>query len=177
MGQEVDFIRAKRQPIVGLGMFFIGVCLAAISGTRWISWSQLQARQAANRIAQIKQEQDLVRKRLASLPPPVPPYTEDKRWQLAAQELALPWVETLRALERTTAPPIFLVGFKPDSSSGRLQLEVESPDLDTALAYVKSLQRQPQLANTQMLTHEVSTSLAGSSLTRVVLQTQWVHVR
>ena len=154
------------------GMVSTGVALDQAMHLRQqqVAWRQDQDK-AAGQLAEAE------RQRLTALPPSLPSYEDDKRWRRAATELALPWLDTLRAIERATKPPVFLVGFKSDPVNGRLQLDAEAPDLDAALAYVTSLQAEAQLANTQLLAHQQTPDPQGRTQLRLSLQTQWVSKR
>lgn len=124
--------------------------------------------------ATAQHQAELERQRLAALPPATPPYVDDKRWQRAASELTLPWLNTLRALEQATKPPVFLVGFKSDPVNGRLQLDAEAPDLDAALAYTASLQADARLTHTLLSAHDLAGDPQGHGLVKFSLRTQWV---
>jgi len=174
---RIDFVQPAPSPRVGWVLLVAGLALAGVAGSQGLryrqehlAWAQLQAKLA-------EQRADKERQRLAALPPSLPPYEDDKRWQRAATELALPWLDTLGAIERATKPPVFLVGFKSDPVTGRLQLDAEAPDLDGALTYVATLQAQPQLVNTQLLAHQELADSQGRAQLRFSLQTQWVSKR
>lgn len=171
---RIDFVRSPRQPVLGWLVLASALATTGLAGWQYLA---LKHRQEALTKAQQQQAQLLAeneRQRLAALPPPLPPYVDDKRWHLAAHELALPWINTLRALEQATKPPIFLVGFKSDPATGRLQLDAEAPSLDAALDFVSALQAAPTLSQTQILSHEESPDSQGRPLTRFSLQTKWV---
>lgn len=174
---HIDFVRSAPTPRVGWLVLIAGLALTGMALEQAMRFRQ---QQVAWRQAQVKAEQQLAdaeRQRLAAVPPPLPSYEDDKRWRRAATELALPWLDTLRAIEHATKPPVFLVGFKSDPVSGRLQLDAEAPDLDAALGYVTSLQAEPQLTNTLLLAHQQTPDPQGHTQLRLSLQTQWVSKR
>jgi hypothetical protein len=174
---HIDFIGQARSPRLGWLILGLGLGLAGLAGQRWLAWHQTQAQLTQAHEQALRDQAEHERQRLASLPPPVPPYTDDLRWQRAAHELNLPWMDTLRAIEHATRPPVYLTGFKSDPASGRLQLEAEAPDLDAALGYVSALQAERQLRNTQLQTHDSLPDPQGRSQLRFALQTQWVRAR
>lgn len=174
---HIDFVRAAPLPRVGWVLLIAGFALTGVAADQAMRFREQQDawNQAQDKAAQQVAEKE--RQRLAALPLPMPSYEDDKRWRRAATELALPWLGTLRAIEHATKPPVFLVGFKAEPVSGRLQLEAESPDLDAALAYVATLQAESQLANTQLVSHQQVSDSQGQMQLRISLQTQWVSER
>lgn len=174
---HIDFIRKPGTPGLGWLVLAIGLGLAGWAAHQWMGWRHMQDARAQAREAQLHDQAERERQRLASLPPLLPPYTDDKRWQRAAHELSLPWMDTLRAIEHATKPPVYLLGFKSDPASGRLQLDAEAPDLDAMLAYVNALHGETQLGNPQLLTHDSAPDTQGRPQLRFALQTQWVHAR
>jgi hypothetical protein len=171
---RVDFIQRQRQPMLGWLVLIAGVVSAGKVGDHYLQVCQQKEALEQIRQAQAHRVKEQERQRLAAQPLPVPPHVDDKRWQRAATELALPWLNTLQAIERATKPPVFLVGFKSDPVSGRLQLDSEAPSLDDALAYVFALQSAPELSRTQLTAHSEATDQQGRALVRFALQTQWV---
>lgn len=174
---HIDFARTAPLPRVGWALLIAGLALTVAAGDQAMRLQRQQEAWKQSHDQAAQQEAESERKRLAALPPPMPSYQDDKRWRRAATELALPWLGTLRAIEHATKPPVFLVDFKAEPASGRLQLEAEAPDLDAALAYVTTLQAEPQLANTQLLSHQQVADSQGQLQLRVSLQTQWVSER
>ncbi|MDO9236956.1 MAG: hypothetical protein Q7U28_13115 [Aquabacterium sp.] len=171
---RVDFVKRPGPPMLGWLVLLIGVALLGALAQQYVRFSQVRASalQASQQQAQTVAEQE--RQRVADLPSPPPPYLDDRRWRRAATELALPWINTLRAVEQATKPPVFLVGFKSDPATGRLQLDAEAPSFDAALGYVSVLQAAPALSQTQILSHDDTPDPQGRPLTRISLQTQWV---
>lgn len=171
---RIDFVRSPRQPMFGWLVLAFALAMLGLAGWQYLALKHRQEALAKAHQQQIQLLAESERQRLVALPPPMPAYVDDKRWHRAAHELALPWINTLRALEQATKPPIFLVGFKSDPASGRLQLDAEAPSLDAALDFVTALQAAPALSQTQILSHDESSDPQGRPLTRFSLQTRWV---
>jgi hypothetical protein len=174
---NIDFIGSTPLPRLGWALLLAGLTLSGIAVGQGLRYRQQQVAWSHAQDAGVKQLAESERQRLAALPPILPLYEDDKRWQRAAAELALPWIDTLRAIEQATKPPVYLLGFKPDPISGRLQLDAEAPDLGGALAYVHALQTESQFSGTQLLSHEQTTDPLGRTQLRISLQTQWVGQR
>jgi hypothetical protein len=173
----IDFVRPARPPALGWFVLLAGLLLTGLATDRFLSMRQRQAAQAQARTQHSQALAEQARQMLAMQPIVIPPYVDDKRWQRAATDLSLPWLNTLEALEKVSKPPIFLLGLRSDPISGRLQLDAEAPDLDAALNYVSALQAQAGLTNTQLLAHDESPDQQGRQQVRFSLQTQWVVAR
>lgn len=171
---RIDFVKPPSQPKLGWLMLIAGLVLMGMMVRQYLDLKHRQAALVQAHQQQVQAQAEEERQRLAMLPPPAPAYMDDKRWRHAAKELALPWISTLRAVEHATKPPIFLVGFKSDPATGRLQLDAEAPSFDAALDFVVALQASPSLAQTQILSHEDAPDPQGRPLTRFSLQTRWV---
>lgn len=171
---QIDFVRSSSQPLLGWVVLTAGLVMLSLTTWQYLEHQQRQesARQIFQQQVQLQAEEE--RQRVAALPALTPSYVDDKRWNRAARELALPWMETLRALEHSAKPPVFLLGFKSDPSNGRLQLDAEAPSFDAALDFVSALQANPALAQTQISSHEDAPDPQGRTLTRFSVQTQWV---
>ena len=174
---RIDFVKSERAPKLGWFVLVAGLVMAGMAADQWLHWRQHQEALVSTRQQQARDAAEQERQRLATLPPATPPYVDDKRWQRAATELALPWINTLKAIEHATKPPVFLVGFKCDPVTGRLQLDAEAPAFDAALGYVSALQAQPELAHMQILAHDESPDQQGHPQVRFSLQAQWVVTR
>jgi hypothetical protein len=176
---HINFVQTGRTATSRLGwlVLAVGLVMTSIAAEQLLQWRQAQEVLLEARLQQVRTMAEQERQRLAALPPATPPYVDDKRWQRAASELALPWLSTLQAIEHATKPPVFLTGFKSDPVSGRLQLDAEAPAFEAALSYVSALQTQPGLANTQLLAHDESPDLQGHPLVKFSLQTKWVVAR
>lgn len=171
---RIDFVKSPRQPATGWLVLATGLVLLGLAGRHYLNHLHRQEaiRQQQQHQLQLQAEEE--RQRVAALPAPEPDYRQDKRWRHAAKELTLPWINTLRALEQAAKPPVFLLGFKSDPVSGRLQLEAEAPSFDSALDFVSALQELPTLAQTQLASHEELPDPQGRPFTRFSVNTQWV---
>lgn len=171
---RIDFARSPSQPRLGWLMLLAGLVMLGLVASQYWHVREQQAAQLNTQHQLALAMENSERQRVAALPSPVPPYADDRRWRRAATELALPWITTLRAVERATKPPVFLLGFKSDPASGRLQLDAEAPSFNAALDFVSALQAAPALSQTQLLSHQDAPDPQGRPLTRFSLQTQWV---
>lgn len=100
----------------------------------------------------------------------------DPKWVSAERELALPWVATLSALERTTRPPVYVLAFKPDMNDGLLTIEGESDDLTDVLRYVSELEKDDDLEGVRLLNHQTSRhSESGRSRVVFTLRGKYAH--
>jgi hypothetical protein len=170
---QLDFVRPKRQPWIGWLLLLIGVAAAAWTAVQGLHVVRARAEQAAHakRLADAAQALALSERKPL---PSKPRMEDDKRWQKAAKELGLPWLDVLSALERATKPPVFLTSLKSDSSKTTWLMEAEAPDLDAALSYAQSLQRQPMLRSTQLMSHEQILDRSNRPLVKFSLTAQWV---
>lgn len=171
---HIDFVRSSRQPLLGWLLLIAGLVMLSLATWQYLENQQRQESTRLTSQREIQAQADEERLRLGALPPPALTYVNDKRWSRAARELALPWMNTLRALEQTAKPPVFLLGFKSDPANGRLQLDAEAPSFGAALDLVAGLQANPALAQTQISSHEEAPDPQGRPLTRFSVQTQWV---
>lgn len=171
---QIDFARSSRQPLLGWLALIAGLVMLSLTTWQYLEHQQRQESARQVSLQQVRLQAEEERQRIVALPSPAPSYLDDKRWNRAARELALPWMNTLRALEHAAKPPVFLLGFRSDPASGRLQLDAESPNFDAALDFISALQTNPALAQTQISSHEDVPDSQGRSLTRFSVQTQWV---
>lgn len=181
----VDFSRAdrsaaqrwlralRRTPWTGWALLLLGVLASGILAERFHAFSANRAAQRA-RWAQVAQRDAVAHRRaIAQRTAPRPPYTDDKRWQRAAAELARPWAPALQAIDEATQAPVYVLSLHTDPAAGRMQIEAEAPRFEDALAYLKPLQRSSTLSQVQLLSHEATQDPSGRSFVRFVVQTQW----
>lgn len=172
---QIDFAQpSKAQPLMGWLLLLIGLASLVMVGKHFLIWRQAQADAEHAKQQQVQAADELAKRQATRLVNATPVYVDDKRWAHAVTELALPWIGTLRAIERATQPPIYLLAFKSDPVSGRLLLEAEAPTFDEVLAYMAALQTAKQLHSTQLLSHQEANDAQGHALVRFSLQTQWV---
>jgi hypothetical protein len=152
----------------------LGLATLAIAAEQFVRWQIDQQDRMAAHQQSVQRLQEQARQEQASLPAPPPGYDTDKRWLSAATELNLPWLDTLRALDQATKPPVYLLGVKSDAKTGKLVLEAEAPDLDAALTYVETLQAESALRDAHLMAHDTAPDPSGRPFTKVSIQTQWV---
>lgn len=102
-----------------------------------------------------------------------PSITRDRRWQKAMLELNFPWVETLAEIEKSTRPPVLLIGIKPEPSADLLTLEAESPSFSEMLKYVARLQKSVTFSSVTLQRHQETAGQREATAIRFVVQARW----
>lgn len=171
---RVDFVKSKGQPVLGWLVLVFGMALLGFMANRYVHMHQRQVLREQTRQEHARKLANLERERLAQTPAAQPNYAQDKRWRKASSELTLPWIDTLRAIEHATKPPVFLLTLKSDPTSGRLQMDAEASDFEEVLGYVSALQDESALVDTQLIAHEDTNDAQGHPLVRFSVQSKWV---
>ena len=97
--------------------------------------------------------------------------SRDPRWQQAKQTLNWPWLGTLTAVEQLTRPPVYLLAYKPDATTGWVTLEAECDVLEDALHYVTTLSGAPLFEQVRLIRHEqVQDTASGRMVVRFAVQ-------
>lgn len=140
-------------------LFIVGTASLALAVT-W-AWRVRQDLAAAHRLQQEALERNArtlarVEEARARAQQLAEQRRHDPKWVSAERELALPWVATLTALERTTRPPVYVLAFKPDMNNGLFTIEGESDDLTDVLRYVSELEKNDDLEGVKLLNHQTS---------------------
>jgi ferric-dicitrate binding protein FerR (iron transport regulator) len=137
---DIDFIRARRLPLVALVLLFAGLVILA---DRVADWRALTATHEAS-LARIEAlEGQLARRtRLRAQQEAQPdPRTERQQAQdkkvLAA--LAYPWPRVLAIVEQPDMQGVALLSFSHDADTSRVRLTVEGGDLPAIGRYVEQL--------------------------------------
>jgi Tfp pilus assembly protein PilN len=68
--------------------------------------------------------------------------------------LRLPWGSLFGMLENIDMPQVSMLALEPDARQRKLRVTAESDDIESMLAYVHMLSRQPILEDVMLLTHE-----------------------
>lgn len=165
----MDFLRAKRVPLLGSFLLALGVTALATTFSLSHEW--------AGRAAKIERD-DLraAAARQVRLPPPKPalvtPY--ERRAQQALVELQRPWLASLRAIESATREPVFLLGLTIEPATGVIRLDAEAATFDQALGYVERLSASPGLLPATLVSHEAAATLPpGQGAVRFTVSTRW----
>lgn len=75
--------------------------------------------------------------------------------QQVADFLLLPWHELFAALEAAALGDVALLAIEPDPKKNQVRISAEARDADTLFAYLKRLEKVPQLQDVHLLRHEV----------------------
>jgi hypothetical protein len=98
---------------------------------------------------------------------------DERRQQFLAQQLAQPWLPTLRLIENATDAPVFVLALSMDPAAGSLRLDGEAPDLQAALDYGSALHEKSLLGPAELRSHETATDPTGRPVVRFTLLAPW----
>jgi hypothetical protein len=90
-------------------------------------------------------------------------------------ELGAPWsllLEELEAASQDLGGSVAILAVEPDRQKGHLKIAAEAKDIDTALAYIRRLQRSKVLKYPMLESHEVRTDDKDQPV-RVQISAQW----
>ena len=165
----IDFVSRPATPRWGWCLLVVGAvaCGTALHADR--RWAQERERREADNNARAAAAEQ--RRRDAAKPLPIT--ADQRRQQRVAPLLRQPWLPTLRAIEATTRPPVYLVALTIDPTSNTVRLEGQAPSFDAALEYAKALGQEGLLAPAELRSHEQMVDSTGSTAVRFTAVTKW----
>lgn len=88
--------------------------------------------------------------------------------------LAQPWDRLFRAVESAGNDRIVLLGIAPDARTGTVQISAETSDPEAMFAYVRTLERQPELSEVYLLQHQRGRRATEREI-RFVVSASWIQ--
>lgn len=165
----IDFLHPRRVSWLGWGLLALGSGMLAAA--LWLAdrWSAEQAEYDA----QVRAHEDAVQQATLAAQRPVVPTLEERRLQHVAAPLRQPWLPTLKLIESTAAPPVFLLALSIDPASGQLRLEGEAPEFEQVLAFAQSLDAEGLMGPARLRSHEQRSDPTGRPVVRFSVETRW----
>lgn len=169
MNASIDFLHPRRAPALGWVMLVAGAIALTVAGVLEVRLrserdSFEQARQ--RRAEALRLEREAARR-------PVVPTADERRLAQVAPLLRQPWLPTLRLVEKSTEPPVYLLSLSVNPSTGDIELEGEAPGFAEALDYMRSLDEDGLLGPARMRSHGSATDPTGRQVTRFNIVTRW----
>jgi hypothetical protein len=171
MTSSIDFLRRRREPVIGWCLLAAGV--AAIAGSVGVSrhWShERSAVEAADqeRAAAMERARQLAAR-------PKKPSLELVRLQNAMPQLHQPWLPVLRFIEEATQAPVFLLGMSVAPDTGLVKLDGEAASFDDVVAYLRRLSDDGPLKSVQLRSHEAIVDPTGRATVRFSVNATWLQ--
>lgn len=91
-----------------------------------------------------------------------------------ARQISRPWQKLLLALESASDPKAVLLEIRPDPVRHQVRLVAEAGNLDEALAYLRRLQKLPELGHPHLVSYANVPSSDGAAGLRFIIQADWV---
>lgn len=166
----VDFLRPARPPRIGWALLAAGVMALALAIRLAERWEGERTTKALAAQAALSAQQAAKTTR----PPSAQETQALLRLRQARLDMDRPWLSALRGIEAATASPVFLMSMTLDMPKGLARLEAEAPSFDATLAYVQSLDEQPSLHKSMLLSHEqAATAPGGQDMVKFSATTTW----
>lgn len=167
---DLDFLAPAGRPAAWSWLLLVlGVALAAWSAQGWLQATEAQA-QARARL------DDLERTHQPKAKQPARPDAQAqarRQGEVAARrQLALPWDDLLRTLQRTRPKEVALLSLDGDGRRGDFQLDAEARGHGVMLDYLRQLQREPALRDVTLTQHQGADS-DGARVVRFTLRGTW----
>ena len=166
----IDFLRLRRTPRLGWLLLVAGALAVGLAARLEEDLDLVRATRD-KAIAQRERDDALERQRLEIAARPTP---EGHRLAAATRETHRPWLVTLQSVEAATAPPLYVLDFTVDPTKGRVHLEGEAPDFESAVDYVERLGRVGGVVQPRLTSHEQATdSATARPLVKFTVDANW----
>ena len=155
--------------MLGWVVLVLGIATATAAWRQHIRWSETLASLQDDLISR---ERAMQKVKLEAQSAAVPSESA-RRLQRIAPLLRQPWLPTLRAVERVTEPPVYLLSLTIEPESGAVSLEGEAPTFADVLEYAAAIDLGGSGSTAEVRSHEQLLEPNGRSSIRFRLSGKW----
>lgn len=147
---------SRRRAPVASALLAAGAIALCVVG--WASWeAQKRVRIAKQEIQTLHAQQGNTARRTEADAGKHSLSEQQRRdWNRVVRQLNTPWSAILDALETSLPDGVALVSIEPDTTHGRVRLQVEAKTLDALLGYATTLKAAERLEDVVLVKHETN---------------------